>query len=81
MLFMLKSGIHFCLTLIVDLDAEIDRSATDLAIFDVILHFDRSVDQQGDLLPAIRALYRHLDELVDYYRERIRKMRPLSVEK
>lgn len=78
---MLKSGIHFCLTLIVYLDDEIDRSTTDLAIFDVILHFDRSVDQQGDFLPAIRALHRYLDELIDHYRGRMRKMRPLSVEK
>lgn len=78
---MLKTGLHPGGPLFINLDNKIYRTATDLAILDIFLVFDRTIDEQSDLFPAIGALRRYLDDLVDHDSGSIRMMRPLSVEK
>ncbi len=80
-LLMLKASLNLRQAFFVNLDAKIDRAATNLAILDVFLGFDRTIHQQRDFFPAIRALQCCLYELIDHCSGRMRRMRPLSVEK
>jgi hypothetical protein len=43
-------------TEVINVDNEIDWAAADLAVLDVFLYLDRSIDQQGELFPAVGAL-------------------------
>lgn len=80
-LLMLKASLNLRQAVIVNLDAKIDRTAANLTILDVFLGFDRTIHQQRDFFPAIRALQRYLYELIDHCSGSMRRMRPLSVEK
>ena len=80
-LLMLKASLNLRQPIIVNLNAKIDRTAANLTILDVFLGFDRTIDQQRDFFPAIRALQRYLYELIDHYSGSMRRIRPLSVEK
>lgn len=80
-LFMLKASLNLRQPIIVNLDTKIDRAAANLTILDVFLGFDRTIDQQRDFFPAIRALQRYLYKLIDHCSGSMRRIRPLSVEK
>jgi hypothetical protein len=80
---MLKLSLNLNLRqpIIVNFNHKIDRTATNLAILDVFLGFDRTIHQQRDFFPAVRALQRYLYQLIDHCSGSMRRMRPLSVEK
>lgn len=53
---MLETGLHAGSPLFINLDTEINRTATHLAILYILLVFDRTIDEQSDFFPAIGAL-------------------------
>jgi hypothetical protein len=63
---MLEPCLYVDLALLVYLDGKINRATANLAILDIFLVFDRSIDQQGDFFPAVGALQADFDELVDH---------------
>jgi hypothetical protein len=53
-------------TEVINVDNEIDWAAADLAVLDVFLYLDRSIDQQGELFPAVGALNDAFERIMKY---------------